>query len=165
MSTCHRSTSSPSSSTSTNMPNTQTLVPRLIRETEAARRVKAPSHTTIWDRGSWLAAYLDGRPGDGAEVLIVERLLAWVDDHQPALAVSFGGARRAGARVGLAGVLVVFAVYPGYAAGFVEIPFGRLAITPPFDSLELRRELQSRLNKISGITIESDRLEKYPSFP
>ncbi len=143
----------------------QTLVPRLIGETEAARRVKAPWRLTTWDRGSWLAAYLDAREGDQAEVLIVERLFAWVDGHQPALALSFGGARRAGARVGLAGGPGLFAVYPGYAAGFVEIPFARLAVTPPFDSLELRRELQGRLNKILRTAVKDDRLEKYPSFP
>ncbi|MWB97655.1 GmrSD restriction endonuclease domain-containing protein [Agromyces seonyuensis] len=54
-----------------------------------------------------------------------------------------------------------FTIYP---YGSVEVVFQHLMNRPPFDEPELREELRERLNRVAGIRIESDRLEKRPPF-
>ena len=141
----------------------QTLVPRLIGETQAARQAKGRRERTTWDRESWLAAYreLQGEREAG----VVEQLLDWADQHDPALTVSFGATRGAGAKVRLEDVLVAFTIYPGFAGGYLEIPFGALASTPAFEAFERRQELQRRLSEIPQVSIRANRLDKFPSIP
>ena len=55
-----------------------------------------------------------------------------------------------------------FTVYP--KAGTIEVVFQYLKDRPPFDRLDLRQELRSRLNQIEGIEIAEDRLTRRPSF-
>lgn len=55
-----------------------------------------------------------------------------------------------------------FTVYP--RAGTVEVVFQYLKDRPPFDRLDLREELRTRLNRIDGIDIAEDRLQLRPSF-
>jgi alkylated DNA nucleotide flippase Atl1 len=55
-----------------------------------------------------------------------------------------------------------FTVYP--RAGTVEVVFQYLKDRPPFDRLDLRQELRTRLNRIDGIDIPEDRLTRRPSF-
>jgi alkylated DNA nucleotide flippase Atl1 len=55
-----------------------------------------------------------------------------------------------------------FTVYP--KAGTVEVVFQYLKTRAPFDRLELRQELRSRLNRVPGIEISEDRLHLRPSF-
>ena len=53
-------------------------------------------------------------------------------------------------------------MYP--KAGTIEVVFQYLKDRPPFDQVELRRELRARLNRINGIEIGEDRLTTRPSF-
>jgi len=55
-----------------------------------------------------------------------------------------------------------FTVYP--KAGTIEVVFQYLKDRPPFDRLDLRQELRTRLNRIDGIEIAEDRLHLRPSF-
>jgi hypothetical protein len=85
---------------------------------------------------------------------------------RPDLPVSFGaGAKDPSARVGVPGLVTPFAIYRGYVRGRVELQFGPLSSTPPFDVAAHRRQLQARLNKIPGVTIADDQIDKYPSLP
>jgi hypothetical protein len=138
----------------------QTLVPRLIGETQAARQAKGRPERTTWDRGSWLAAYRDTR-GE-PEASVTERLLAWAGRHDPALTITFGQVTNSGVKVGIEGLVAPFTFA---AAGYVEISFHSLSTTPPFDALEPRREIQKRLNMLPEVTIPDDRLDKYPRIP
>lgn len=70
-------------------------------------------------------------------------------------------ARRGQRHQGGAGIWP-FTMYP--KAGTIEVVFQYLKDRPPFDDLELRRELRVRLNKINGIEIGEDRLATRPSF-
>lgn len=54
-----------------------------------------------------------------------------------------------------------FAIYP---AGSVEVVFQHLSVRPPFDEPELREELFQRLNRIPGVALPEDRIDKRPSF-
>ncbi|MBO1330965.1 DUF262 domain-containing protein [Streptomyces sp. VRA16 Mangrove soil] len=55
------------------------------------------------------------------------------------------------------------AVYP--VSGTVEVVFQYLKDRSPFDDIEQRRELLSRLNKIDGIDLPEAKLALRPSFP
>lgn len=52
-----------------------------------------------------------------------------------------------------------------WSSGIGDIQFQWLQYRPPFDSIELRKELLDRLNAIPGISIPEDALGRRPSFP
>lgn len=52
-----------------------------------------------------------------------------------------------------------------YPTGKCEVVFQYLAVRPPFDDVELRRELLNRLNKIPGVDLPEAKLELRPGFP
>jgi len=70
-------------------------------------------------------------------------------------------ARRGVRHLGGAGIWP-FTIYP--KAGTIEVVFQYLKDRPPFDQLELRRELRVRLNRIDNVDIAEDRLTTRPSF-
>jgi hypothetical protein len=144
-------------------PDHQTLVSRLIGETQAARHAKGRAERITWERSAWLAAYRD-LLGETAGT-VAERLLDWADNHDPPLKISFGDTARSGAKVQLDGVLTAFTIYPGFTAGYLELPFAKLAATPPFEALEARQSLQQQLLRIPGAVFPDDRLDKYPRIP
>ncbi len=141
----------------------QTIVPRLIGETEAARRGKVHRHRASWDYLSWLSAYRESRGEEQAAV--VERLLAWANEHEPTLEVGFGSAAKdPGAMVRIPGRATLFGLYRG-GGGRVEIHFRYLKSLPPFDDPDRLREIQARLQAITGVTLPDSKLDKFPSFP
>jgi hypothetical protein len=144
-------------------PEHQTLVSRLIGETQAARQAKGRSERVVWDRSSWLAAYRSMR-GD-RELAVVERLLEWADHHTPSLDVGFGTTKLAGAKIQLTAALAAFTIFPGFSAGYLELPFAELAQTAPFQGLESRRELQRQFRRVPGAVFPDERLDKYPRVP
>jgi hypothetical protein len=52
-----------------------------------------------------------------------------------------------------------------YPSGKCEVVFQYMAARPPFDDVELRRELRDRLNKIPGVDLPEAKLELRPGFP
>jgi alkylated DNA nucleotide flippase Atl1 len=52
-----------------------------------------------------------------------------------------------------------------YPTGKCEVVFQYLAVRPPFDDIELRREFRNRLNKIPGVDLPEAKLELRPGFP
>jgi alkylated DNA nucleotide flippase Atl1 len=52
-----------------------------------------------------------------------------------------------------------------YPTGKCEVVFQYMAVRPPFDDVELRREFLSRLNKIPGVDLPEAKLELRPGFP
>jgi hypothetical protein len=59
----------------------QTLVPRLIGDTEAARRTKVRTSRVSWDESSWLTAFREARGEQEANM--AKRLLEWAEEHDP----------------------------------------------------------------------------------
>ena len=52
-----------------------------------------------------------------------------------------------------------------YPTGKCEVVFQYMAVRPPFDDVELRREFLNRLNKIPGVDLPEAKLELRPGFP
>jgi len=145
----------------------QSLVPRVIGQTQAARRTKGARDrppARLWDKEAVLADLAEKR--GPAEVAAAERILNWAESE--GLRVAFGrGSQDGSFQPGLddeTGYLFPFVVY---TYGAVEVTFQRMIQFPqkPFDELEKRQDLQARLNGIDGVLIADDRLEKRPSFP
>jgi hypothetical protein len=141
----------------------QTIVPRVVGQTEAARAVKGRAAAPRWNRSSLLQRLAE-RGGD-AHVEIARRLLAWADARGD-LSESFGRGTRDGSwAVGSweqSGYLWPFVLY---TYGRIEIGFQHIAKRSPFDDPERRNELRARLNAIDGVEIPPEMLSKRPSIP
>jgi hypothetical protein len=138
----------------------QTLVPRLIGETEAARRVKGTGEGRLWDKTAILEEIANKR--GPAEAATAERIFRWAEKRGD-LRMWFGSGTRWGSfQAGLdnnTGYLFPFALYTN---GRIEVQFMWMLRRPPFDSLEARKALQAKLNAIPGIDIPDQGLERKP---
>jgi hypothetical protein len=140
----------------------QTLVPRLIGETQSARRAKRHIPRVTWSEESWLEALRSARGGRDAE--LAERLLTWAREHR--LEVRIGtGAKAPSAMLRLPGRFTLLAISPGFTQCRIELYLGSLRDATPFDQPGIRRELKARLDTIPGVKIQERQLEKFPSFP
>ncbi len=144
----------------------QILVPHLIGDTQVARHAKGRAESATWDRASWLAAYRAARGEQEANV--IERIFAWADRHDPPLTLTFGrGAKNPGVKSRDCGPSDALRPLPRLHHGICRAPLSSsLSRRPPFDDLELRRDLQTRLNALPEVSITDGQLEPlYPSFP
>lgn len=139
----------------------QTLVPRLVGQTEAARDAKVRPKPK-WDRDKFMAALVAERPEAPP---IAERLFEWA--HQRGVRVSFGGGAndpRAQFDAGVADSRLRFlAVFAGGPTP-LQVRFGVLAEFAPFDTADARRDLKTRLERLPGVSIPENRLSRWPSF-
>jgi hypothetical protein len=139
----------------------QTLVPRLVGQTERARQAKGKDPSRQWDADS-LFHDLEERHGSKA-VDLAKRLMEW--SAKQGMSDWFGSGQKDGS------YSPVLREGPGcwpfilYTYGRIEIQFQNLSRRPPFERADLRKELQVRLNAIPGISIPDARLELRPSFP
>jgi hypothetical protein len=147
----------------------QTIVPRLVGRTEAARAAKGGSGRSSreWDEPSVLAE-ISRRHGD-AVATIARSLIAWAEAHQRARVVYGKGARdgSAGIRLDHDGAsLHAFNVWT--SPGSVEIPFdfmGSFSQAPFAERRSARDELRRRINEaVPGAKIPTEEQRPRPSF-
>jgi hypothetical protein len=141
----------------------QTLVPRVVGQTEAARETKGGLSGREWDRASILQE-LAGHQGKQA-VSVAERIFEWADARGD-LRYWFGKGQKDGSfQAGLDNAVAYLFPFALYSYGRIEIQFQWMLRRAPFDAMELRVELQKRLNAIPGVTITDESLAKRPSIP
>jgi hypothetical protein len=138
----------------------QTLVPRLVGQTERARQAKGPASGEHWNRDRLLALADDQSP---TAADIARRVLDWAT--QLRLRIWFGRGRQTGSFV--AGPERGIGCYPFtlYTNGKIEVQFQPLSRRPPFDQREMREKLRARLEQIQGLSLPKDSLDRAPSFP
>lgn len=138
----------------------QTLVPRILGQTEAAERVKGTRAKGHWNRQLILEELKERRGADVARV--GERIFEWVD-RRGDLDTNFGSGHRSGSFQ--AGYWEDRYAWPFvlYTYGRVEIQFQYLAKRPPFSAEGLREELRSKLDAIPGVSMPAP-AEKRPSI-
>jgi len=137
----------------------QTIVPRVLGQTEAARRVKGQRR---WDRDTILARVANRSFEDRA---VLQEIFAWADARGD-LDYFFGSGKQDGSFApGLKDR--DRAIYPivVYTYGRIEINFQSLCRRHPFSDDALRAELRDRLNQIDGVAIPADALQRRPSIP
>jgi hypothetical protein len=141
----------------------QTLVPRLIGQTEAARQAKGRPDGRRWDRDSVLHE-LESKRGK-AERDVGQHMLEWAEQRGD-LRLWFGSGQKDGSfQAGLDNASAYLFPFALYTYGRVEIQFQWMLRRPPFDAPELRGELQQKLNSIPGVEILDAGLDKRPSIP
>lgn len=140
----------------------KTLVPRVIGQTaEAETKKRAGGPGRQWDEESFFSLLAE-KAGEDA-VSAARELLEWATKRR--LRITWGRGKVEGS---FSPVLDVagrryfpIAVFFG---GRVEIQFQHMN-RPPFDALELRRDLLERLNRIPGVDIPEDAISGRPSLP
>lgn len=140
----------------------QTIVPRVLGQTQAARQVKGQAPGREWSSES-IVSELTSRRGP-AEAAVARRVLDWAD-RRGDLTLWFGKGRRDGSLLpGFSGERRLFP-FALYTDGRVEVHFQYMARRPPFDDERLREQFRQRLNAIDGISISADMLTLRPSIP
>lgn len=140
----------------------KTLIPRVIGQTAEAHRTKRPPKKK-WDQDSYFQKM--GQLPSPVFGAVARRILEWADPPR-VTRVWWGEGRELGSFVptyihqGIKHQL--FAVYTN---GVVEIYFQWYAQKQPFTSENLRKELQTRLNKLEGVEIPDDGLVRRPTIP
>ncbi len=139
----------------------QTLVPRLVGQTERANQAKGRAPTRRWDKDMLLGA-LEERHGKPA-VEIAQQIIAW--SARLGLHDWYGRGQHDGSLT--PGTTDGIGCYPFvlYTYGRIEIQFKSLSRRPPFDQLDMRKLLQEKLNAIGGVSIPDERLDSRPSLP
>ncbi len=141
--------------------NLQTLVPRVLGQTETARQRKSADRGLArqWDEPSFFNA-LRQRRGE-QEAAVARRLLEWARGHR--LRIWWGRGKQDGSFFPMYdnrfGKNFLFSVW---TYGTVELQFQHMR--PPFSTLEERRHLAGRLTAIDGLVISETSLARRPSF-
>jgi hypothetical protein len=146
----------------------QTIVPRLLGQTEAAKAIKSGTGraTRQWDEQSLLAE-LARRSGD--EIAAIARsVIDWANEH-PGLRVIYGkGASTGSAQIWLEQDGASLNALRVWSYDAVEIPFDfmRFQAQAPFaDDREARDELRRRINAaVPDAKIPSEEQRPRPSF-
>jgi hypothetical protein len=138
------------------------LVPRVLGQTEAARRKKSADRggSKQWDEPSFFEA-LRQRRGEQEEA-VARRLLAWAKGH--GLRIWWGKGKKDGSFFPMydnkLGKNFLFSVW---TYGAVELQFQHMKVRP-FSAPEQRRGIANRLTMIDGVSIPDTALDKRPSF-
>ena len=139
----------------------QTLVPRLVGQTEKARQAKGQVAARRWNETELLQA-LQERHGSKA-VQIAQAILRWSEERH--LYNWYGRGQQDGSLT--PGLKQDNGCYPFvlYTYGSIGMQFQSLSRRSPFDQPAKCAELQTKLQTIPGVSIPDDSLERQPSFP
>jgi hypothetical protein len=129
----------------------QTLVPRILGDTEAARQAKGRVPARRWDRTSMLAKIEERVGVDGVDV--ARRLFEWVDARGDLRDYFGNGSKDGSFQAGYGDQPRYLWPFVLYTYGRVEVQFQYLKKRPPFDRLDLREELRSKLAAIPGFDL------------
>jgi hypothetical protein len=143
---------------------------RTIGSTEHAQVTKGRGgggrKSRRWTESDYLASVLEhGTPEDRATL---ERLIDWAKRREPPLTITFGtGMTHVGMQVGLKRDDAYLFPFTFFNNAGVEVNFQQMANVPypPFHRLEMRKELQQRLQDQLAVQLPDDRISLRPNFP
>lgn len=139
----------------------RTIVPRVIGRTMAAATRKSARTTRKWDEESFMEE-LELRAG-GEAVETVRRVLDAFADKVSRF--WYGEGAKSGSVVPTLDTSVGFnPLLAIYTYGRFEVYFQHLKSRQPFSDIAKRKHLKDELNRIDGIDISDDQLDKRPSF-
>jgi hypothetical protein len=139
----------------------KTLVPRVIGLTSDARKRKGTeTDQRQWDEQSFFSR-LDSEQGK-----IARKILDWAKPNMPR--IWWGKGSQDGSFIPVLDMngigYYAIAVRTGYKNPHIQLQFQPLSNRPPFDEENLRLDFLKRLNKIPGIDLPPEAINKYPSF-
>jgi len=140
----------------------QTLVPKVIGHTAGADRKKEPE-VKQWDETSFLNELTAQR--GAKEASVAKQILEWAKEKMPS--IWWGRGKRFGGFIpGLDHKGKWHQLIEVWTYGSLELQFQYMkSKTPPFDTEEGRLELVRRCNKIKGVNIPEDAINRRPGIP
>jgi len=140
----------------------QTLVPKVIGRTAGADRKKEPE-VKQWDETSFLNELTAQR--GAKEASVAKQILEWAKEKMPS--IWWGRGKRFGGFIpGLDHKGKWHQLIEVWTYGSLELQFQYMkSKTPPFDTEEGRLELVRRCNKIKGVNIPEDAINRRPGIP
>ncbi len=141
----------------------RTLVPIVVGQTAEAqqRKGKTSGENRQWDELSFFDHLRSNCSSD--EVEIARRIYDWIRERTNR--VWWGKGKRAGSMVPiLEHNGLDHQPFALWSSGGIELYFYWHARKPPFDNIEKQLELLRRLNRIDGISLSEDALNKRPSI-
>jgi hypothetical protein len=142
----------------------KTLVPRVMGQTADAQARKgiAGRQARTWDEASFFAE-LERRHG-AEKAAAARRILDWAEERK--LHLWWGQGSQDGSFFPMLDHNgPTYWLISVWTYGRVKMQFQMMKKQPPFDDLQKREELRTRLNAIRGIAIPPDGVERRPSFP
>lgn len=143
-------------------PGVKTLVPRIIGRTAAAEARKgSPPQAAVWTEQR-IRERLRQRGGEAA-IAVLDRILEWARTAMPNL--WFGRGTTDGSiipRVFLDGRRYLFFAIWTYDT--IELQPQHMKYMPGFEPDERRREFLERINRIPGVSVPLDAIQRRPSF-
>jgi len=143
----------------------QTLVPQVFGATAHAQGKKDGGGRSrrVWDEESIFDELQKRLPKDGKAMAVARRFIDWAKVRLPRMAFGRGAINGA-----ISGVLD----YEGhnhypvwlFTDGTFQLQFHEMSKHPPFTSEALRRELLTKCNKIPGVKLKGDSIDRYPSI-
>jgi len=137
----------------------KTLVPRVIGQTAAE---KEPPTSSKWDEASFFRKLKI--TGSLDVINAAARILTWAKENSDEVLWGSGGERGSFAPM-IKNHGVQHSLFAVKTNGVIETYFYYLKLKPPFDEVDLRKELMRKLNEIPGINFPSDAIDKGPSIP
>jgi len=133
----------------------KTLVPKVLGRTKTAASGQ-------WNRFSFLDALGAKKGKEHVEVAV--KILNWAEEI--GLRITWGKGKIDGSFYPLLDWKgESYWTFSAWTSGYIQMQFQMMMKNPPFDNLEMRKDLQERLNVISGVNIPDSSLSKYPGFP
>jgi hypothetical protein len=144
----------------------QTIVPRIIGQTEAAQAAKSGGRRPSgeWNEERLLDVIAAGVHGEEAAA-VARSVIDWAKTRE-GLTIRYGrGVHHGTARVKLDDQRATLTAFYINTDGTISIPWAYLAEKPPFDSPEMRDDLRRRINNAApAAALPPEEERGYPSF-
>ena len=138
------------------------MIPKIFGAEAKKDIAVSSSRNERWTEDRFMAKLAESQGADANKAAI--KLLTW--GNVPPRFNSWGVGKETGSftpQIKRAGKFYQF--FNVITDGKIILPFGGYQVKPPFDSIEKRRELLTRLNSFLGIRIPDDSISGYPTFP
>jgi hypothetical protein len=144
-------------------PPRASLVPRVFGQTAAASAKRGTAtRGDPWTEERWWAA-LEQRSPEAAQA--ARPIVEWAKERMSEIWMGSGTVDGSLTPVVYMADDRQFFPFLLWTYGTIEIQFNALSRRPPFDGLQVRRELRDRLNALPTVSIPDEKLDKRPGIP
>ncbi len=140
----------------------KTIVPLVYGQTQEAQQKKKPGAAKVWTEEE-VSARIQEKLGDDF-YRVAREIVAWF--RQMGAEVSPGGGARGSFRFGIKVGERKFTAFTLWVweSGYIEVAFHNMR-NSCFKDANKRTELLAKLNKIEGLGLPADAIDKFPSVP
>ena len=141
--------------------NLKTIVPRVIGKTSIAQSKKGIRSYNKWDYETFFNELK--KNGGVNSVKIVKKLIEYFEEKVTEL--WFGEGKKIGSIIPILEIEGInHFIFTIWTDGKIEIPFQWFKKKKAFSDIESRKQIMKKLNKINGININENKLDKRPNI-